>query len=98
MLMLLNNKYEVAVSHFTKEYITNQGIMNMRADLEISDNLSETVNVLLQCAKAKEIIESIQIYHNDNLVYDLHGTYGLQDLTEHVSPDGVSVTLNFSEL
>ncbi len=98
MLMVLNNKHEIAVTRFTKEYFTSQNVMNMRAELEVNEQLQDSIALLMACAKAKEIIESIKVYHNENEAYDINGSFGLQDLTENVTEDGVLVTLNFSEL
>ena len=98
MIMVLNNKYEIEVGRFTREYLTSQGITNMRAEVEINENLQANVTTLLEVAKAKTIIESIVVHHHENEAYNLQGKYGLQDVTEHVTAEGVTVVVNFSEL
>lgn len=85
-----NHTYEVL--SFNKNTYFNEGQINSSANCQI-----KTTNVTSLYVLADETIETLQIYHDNELIYDLSNLSGkLSSIDEYLAEDRVNITLNCS--
>ena len=85
-----NNTYEVL--SFNKSTYFNEGNINSNASCSI-----KTANVTSLYALADTDIQTIQIYHDSTLIYELENANGkLTSIDEYLADDHINININLS--
>lgn len=85
-----NHTYEVFA--FNKNTYFNDGVISSNGGCQIKTSDITSLQTL-----GTETIETLQIYHDDTLIYDLQNLNGkLNSIDEYLSEDHININLNFN--
>lgn len=92
MNKIIFNEAEFQVESYNKTTSFSEGQLNSNAYCSIITDDIDALNALIG-----QSINTIQIYHDETLIYDLHNALGrIDNVNEYLSGDRMSINVNLS--